>query len=142
MGQFDRGQGTTIYSLTNDLDRAVGALVEDLRASGDLESTLIVMMGEFGRTPNVLNSRGGRDHYRNVMSVAMLGGGVVGGRVIGGTSATGSDIIETGGVGNVQSIRMILRRRSTRRWGLTGPRGLTIHRRDADTTTSTGQAGN
>ncbi len=100
VGQFDRSQGTSIYSLTNDLDRAVGALVEDLRASGDLDSTLIVMMGEFGRTPSVLNSRGGRDHYRNVMSVAMLGGGVVGGRALGQSSPSGSDLVDPGWSGN------------------------------------------
>jgi len=54
------------------------------------------MMGEFGRTPNVLNSRGGRDHYRPVMSVAMMGGGVRGGRVIGKSDATGAAITEAG----------------------------------------------
>ena len=96
VGQFDRSQNTHIYQLTNDLDRAVSALVDDLRASGDLASTLIVMMGEFGRTPGVLNSRNGRDHYRQAMSVAMIGGGVKGGRAIGKTSATGSDIVDPG----------------------------------------------
>ena len=100
IGQFDRGQGTTIYSLANDLDRAVGALVDDLRASGDLDSTLIVMMGEFGRTPGVLNSRGGRDHFRPVMNVAMIGGGVKGGRVIGASSANGAEITDVGWSGN------------------------------------------
>ena len=100
VGQFDRGQGTTIYSLATDLDRAVGALVEDLRASGDLDSTLIVMMGEFGRTPAVLNSRGGRDHFRPVMNVAMIGGGVKGGRVIGASNSTGSDLVTAGWSGN------------------------------------------
>ena len=96
IGQFDRGITSNIYNLTNDLDRGVGALVEDLKASGDLDQVLIVMMGEFGRTPNVLNSRGGRDHYRNVMSVAMIGGGVRGGRVIGKTDATGAAITDFG----------------------------------------------
>ena len=96
VGQFDRSQNTHIYQLTNDLDRAVSALVDDLRASGDLASTLIVMMGEFGRTPGVLNSRNGRDHYRPAMSVAMIGGGVRGGRVIGKTSANGGDIVDPG----------------------------------------------
>ncbi len=100
VGQFDRSQATTIYSLANDLDRAVAALVEDLRASGDLDSTLIVMMGEFGRTPGVLNSRGGRDHFRPVMNVAMIGGGVKGGRVIGASSATGGEIVDAGWSGN------------------------------------------
>ncbi len=96
VGQFDPAQGTNIYTLTNDLDRSVGSLVEDLKASGDLDSTLIVMMGEFGRTPGVLNSRAGRDHYRNVMSVAMLGGGVKGGRVIGASDASAANIVDFG----------------------------------------------
>lgn len=92
VGQFDRGVTANIYNLTNDLDRAVGSLAEDLQSSGHLQETLIVMMGEFGRTPGVLNSRLGRDHYRSVMSVAMIGGGVAGGRVIGETSADGGEI--------------------------------------------------
>jgi hypothetical protein len=96
VGQFDPGQGTNIYTLTNDLDRSVGALVEDLKASGDFDSTLIVMMGEFGRTPGVLNSRAGRDHYRDVMSIALMGGGVKGGRVIGASDANAARITEFG----------------------------------------------
>jgi hypothetical protein len=100
IGQFDRALATNLYSLANDLDRGVGSLVEDLRASGDLSQTLIVMMGEFGRTPGVLNSRSGRDHYRPVMSVGMLGGGVRGGRVIGATDSTGANITDPGWSGN------------------------------------------
>jgi uncharacterized protein (DUF1501 family) len=94
IGQFDRGVTQNIYNLANDLDRAVSALVDDLRASGDLDSTLIVMMGEFGRTPGVLNSRGGRDHYRPAMSVAMIGGGVKGGIALGSTDSTGANIVD------------------------------------------------
>jgi hypothetical protein len=96
VGQFDPGQSPNIYTLTNELDRAVGALVEDLKTSGDFDSTLIVMMGEFGRTPGVLNSRAGRDHYRDVMSVAMMGGGIRGGRVIGASDANGARITDFG----------------------------------------------
>jgi hypothetical protein len=95
-GQFDPGTLPNIYTLTNELDRAVGSLVDDLKASGDFASTLIVLMGEFGRTPGVLNSRAGRDHYRDVMSVAMLGGGVRGGRVIGASDSNGARITEFG----------------------------------------------
>src|SRR6185436_14009237 len=94
--QFDRAIAQNNYNLANDLDRAVGALVDDLRASGDLDSTLIVMMGEFGRTPAGLNSRGGRDHYRQVMSVAMIGGGIKAGRVLGATDSTGANIVDPG----------------------------------------------
>jgi arylsulfatase A-like enzyme len=78
------------------LDTAVGTLVEDLKASGDFDQTLIVMLGEFGRTPGALNSRGGRDHHRDAMSVAMMGGGVRGGKVIGATDANGGNIVDPG----------------------------------------------
>jgi hypothetical protein len=100
VGQFDRAVSPNIYTLANDLDRGVGALVEDLKTSGDFASTLIVMMGEFGRTPGVLNSRAGRDHYRNVMSVAMMGGGVKGGRAMGASDASGAVITDTGWSGD------------------------------------------
>lgn len=95
IGQFDRNLTANIYNLANDLDRAVGSLVEDLRVSGDLDSTLIVMMGEFGRTSGGLNSRGGRDHYRPAMSVTMIGGGVKGGRALGGTDSQGANIVDS-----------------------------------------------
>ncbi len=91
---------TSIYTLTRDLDNAVSSLADDLKATGEFKETLIVIMGEFGRTPGPLNSRGGRDHYRNVQSIAMLGGGMRGGRVIGATDAQGSAITEYGWSGN------------------------------------------
>lgn len=93
---FDTGYPQNMYRLNTELDRAVGALVEDLKASGDFQSTLIVMMGEFGRTPGNLNARGGRDHYKNAMAAVMLGGGVRGGRAIGQQDSTGSNIITPG----------------------------------------------
>lgn len=91
---------TSIYTLTRDLDNAVSALADDLKATGEFSQTLFVIMGEFGRTPGVLNSRGGRDHYRNVQSIALLGGGIRGNRVIGATDAQGSAITEYGWSGN------------------------------------------
>ena len=87
---------SSLYTLTRDLDNAVSALSDDLKATGEFSETLIVIMGEFGRTPGPLNSRGGRDHYRNVQSIAMLGGGIRGGRVIGATDAQGSAITDYG----------------------------------------------
>lgn len=90
------GIATNNYTLTRDLDKAVASLVDDLKASNDFNETMIVIMGEFGRTPGPLNSRAGRDHYRNVMSVAMMGGGVRGGRVIGATDSTSSMITDYG----------------------------------------------
>src|SRR6185295_9995398 len=93
---FDRAYAGNMYQLCSELDSGVGTLVQDLKASGDLNQTLIVMMGEFGRTPGPLNPQGGRDHHRDAMSVVMIGGGVRGGRVIGATDSNGEKIVEPG----------------------------------------------
>lgn len=74
--------------LIPSLDLALTGLIEDLRERGLLDETLIVVMGEFGRTPK-LNTAGGRDHWPRVFSVAFAGGGVRGGQVIGSSDATG-----------------------------------------------------
>lgn len=71
------------------LDQALSALIEDLHQRGLLADTLIVWMGEFGRTPKI-NRNGGRDHWPHAQSVVVAGGGVGGGQVIGSTDATGS----------------------------------------------------
>jgi uncharacterized protein (DUF1501 family) len=97
---FDRGYAGNMYQLCGELDSGVGTLVQDLKASGDLDSTLIVIMGEFGRTPGPLNSSGGRDHHRDAMSVVMIGGGVKGGRVIGATDSNGEKIVDAGWSGD------------------------------------------
>jgi hypothetical protein len=94
--QFDLRQQPNLYGLNNDLDRGLANLIGDLRAVGALNSTLIVVMGEFGRTPGPLNYRNGRDHYASVMSVLLAGGGVRGGKAIGTTDATGAGIIDPG----------------------------------------------
>lgn len=71
------------------MDRGISALLEDLQAQGMLDDTLIVMLGEMGRTPKVsaLNrspgAKAGRDHWGAVQTVFIAGGGVPGGRVIG-----------------------------------------------------------
>lgn len=93
---FDRNYNPNMYTLCNTLDSGVGALVDDLKASGHFDTTLIVMMGEFGRTPGVLNGRGGRDHHKDAMAAALLGGGVRGGKIIGATDANGSKVITPG----------------------------------------------
>jgi hypothetical protein len=93
---FDRTYPGNMYQLCNELDFGVGNLVQDLKASGDFSKTLIVMLGEFARTPGPLNSQGGRDHHRDAMSVVMMGGGVRGGRAIGATDAIGEKIIDPG----------------------------------------------
>lgn len=70
------------------LDRALSGLIQDLSERNMLEETLVIVMGEFGRTPK-LNSNGGRDHWPNVFSIALAGGGIRGGQVIGSSDALG-----------------------------------------------------
>lgn len=69
-------------SLFPPTDRAVSALLDDLEQTGMLDDTMVVMAGEFGRTPRV-NTRVGRDHWGAVQTVFFAGGGVRGGQVIG-----------------------------------------------------------
>src|SRR5262249_45001533 len=76
-----------------NLDYAYSALITDLRDRGLLESTLVVLMGEFGRTPK-LNALGGRDHWPRAGSVCLAGGGVQGGQVIGATNSFGEIPVE------------------------------------------------
>lgn len=68
------------------LDTAFSALLTDLSDRGMLEETMVVWMGEFGRTPKV-NMTGGRDHWPKVMSVVMAGGGLKGGVAVGSSNA-------------------------------------------------------
>ena len=65
--------------LAPPLDQALSALMKDLDQRGLLESTLVVAMGEFGRTPHV-NPRGGRDHWPHCWSMVLGGGEFKGGR--------------------------------------------------------------
>src|SRR5262249_49165119 len=62
----------------------------DLRQRGLLDTTLVVAMGEFGRTPR-LNHRGGRDHWPGCWTVLFAGAGVRGGQVVGSSDAIGSE---------------------------------------------------
>jgi hypothetical protein len=70
-------------------DRAFASLLEDLRERGLLEETLVVWMGEFGRSPRV-NSKAGRDHWPHVQSVIVAGAGIAGGRVYGSSDRIGA----------------------------------------------------
>jgi hypothetical protein len=70
-------------------DQAFAALVEDLEARGLLDSTLVVAMGEFGRTPKV-NGSGGRDHWPDCYTAVLAGGGVRGGTVYGASDRVGA----------------------------------------------------
>ncbi|MCC7419455.1 MAG: DUF1501 domain-containing protein [Planctomycetaceae bacterium] len=71
------------------LDMSLSALLDDLDERGLLETTLVVVMGEFGRTPRI-NSMAGRDHYPNAGCLLMAGGGVARGAVIGATDRNGA----------------------------------------------------
>ncbi len=75
------------------LDRAVAALIEDLEARGLFDSTLVVVMGEFGRTPR-MNKDAGRDHWGNTFSVAFASGAWNMGQIIGRSSARGEYVME------------------------------------------------
>jgi uncharacterized protein (DUF1501 family) len=81
-----------IFSALNSklppFESTIAALIEDLQQRGMLESTLVVALGEFGRTPKV-NSRGGRDHWSNAMSVMFAGGQTPPGQVVGATDRQG-----------------------------------------------------
>jgi Protein of unknown function (DUF1501) len=88
---FDR-----VKKLSGEVDAALSALLADLADRGLLDSTLVVWMGEFGRTPHI-NTRGakpGRDHYPRAWSLAMFGGGLKGGRTIGKTDKEGAEVVE------------------------------------------------
>ena len=76
-----------------EFDRAFATLVADLKQRGMLERTLVLAMGEFGRTPRV-NAQGGRDHYSQCFSIAAAGGGMAGGNVVGASDASGANVDE------------------------------------------------
>tara|TARA_B100000676_G_C18056585_1_gene834818 strand:+ start:125 stop:1501 length:1377 start_codon:yes stop_codon:yes gene_type:complete len=78
------------------VDRALYALVNDLEQRGLLDSTLVLMMGEFGRTPKI-NEQAGRHHWTPIMSMVMAGGGLPTGQVVGSSDRNGSEI-RTGAV--------------------------------------------
>jgi uncharacterized protein (DUF1501 family) len=79
--------------LMGALDPAFASLVQDLAERDLLRSTLIVCMGEFGRTPEI-NGDEGRDHHSTAFSAVLAGGGVRGGQVIGATDAEGRNVLE------------------------------------------------
>lgn len=79
--------------LVPELDNVIYQLVTDLDDRGMLDDTLVIAMGEFGRTP-WLNDARGRDHYPNAWSMAMAGGGIRGGVVYGATDQLGVDVSE------------------------------------------------
>lgn len=85
-----------LYQTCAQLDAAFSALLFDLRRMKLLDSTLVVCMGEFGRTPGELTPLAGREHYADTMFALFAGAGVKGGRVMGATDAQGAHITDFG----------------------------------------------
>lgn len=83
---------TRTANLCRKLDPGISTLIQDLSQKGMLDKTLVLCMGEFGRTPNI-NPNEGRDHYPNAFACAIAGGGIRGGRVYGETNNDGNEII-------------------------------------------------
>jgi Protein of unknown function (DUF1501) len=77
--------------LAGQVDQPFSQLIADLKRRGLFDSTVIMWMGEFGRTP-IVNPRGGRDHYPRAFNAVLAGGGLRGGQVIGETDKSGSEI--------------------------------------------------
>jgi uncharacterized protein (DUF1501 family) len=98
LGGWDTHQNNfeRVRQLSAQLDPAMSALIEDLRDRSLLDTTLVVWMGDFGRTPRI-NTRGaqpGRDHYPRAWSSVLAGGGIRGGQVIGRTDAQAATVTE------------------------------------------------
>jgi hypothetical protein len=100
-GYFDHHGDSVVWKgiekglkpLVPRVDQALATLVMDLEQRGRLDDTLVIMMGEFGRSP-VINRDAGRDHWPNVMSLVLAGGGLRHGQVIGSTDRKGHSIAE------------------------------------------------
>jgi hypothetical protein len=95
MGGWDTHQNNfdSTKVLSGVADTGFASLLRELRERGRLERTLVIWMGEFGRTPRI-NPLNGRDHYPRAFSVALAGGGIQGGRVIGATSEGGNEVTQ------------------------------------------------
>jgi hypothetical protein len=96
------GFGSLQYTMNKQLDTALANLLDDLETRTDangrplIDKTLIVCMGEFGRTPQVITERDGRDHYKHSGIAVFAGAGVQGGRIIGATSEDSAKVIDPG----------------------------------------------
>lgn len=95
LGNWDTHQDNFNRSRTlcEQLDQPLAALITDLKERGLLESTLVLCVGEFGRTPRI-NPNSGRDHYPRAFSGLLAGCGIRGGQVIGRTDAGGEEVVE------------------------------------------------
>ncbi len=101
---WDRKAPSNHYVLCNEFDPALSSLMEDLASTKSktdpsktlLDETLVVVMGEFGRTPGALNNMAGRDHYNKCYPAMFAGAGVKGGQLLGRTDSGGAKCLETG----------------------------------------------
>ncbi|MFN3326005.1 MAG: DUF1501 domain-containing protein [Bryobacteraceae bacterium] len=101
---WTKDASTNHYMLIAEADPALGSLIEDLASLPGktspqktlLDETLVVMMGEFGRTPGPLNFMAGRDHHKHCFPAMFAGAGVKGGLVLGASDADGYHCIDTG----------------------------------------------
>ena len=84
---------TAVKSLSAELDAGWGTLMKELDERGLLESTTILWIGEFGRTPTI-NPQGGRDHFPAAWTCVFAGGGIKGGQAYGKTSDSGEEVTE------------------------------------------------
>jgi hypothetical protein len=83
-----------VQKLSQVLDQAWSMLMDDLQKRGLLNTTLIVWMGEFGRTPKIARERNGRDHWATSWTTVMAGGGIRGGQVVGKTAPDGMSVTD------------------------------------------------
>lgn len=99
IGGWDQHAGiyapAALQTLGGQFDSGLGALLADLKTDGLLDSTLVIAMGEFGRTVGNVNGQAGRDHFLQ-QAVLVAGAGVKGGRAIGQTDAEGRATVEAG----------------------------------------------
>ena len=99
---YDKSKPSNQYTVSRELDAALSSLLTDLRrtktkdGSSLLDKTMVVCMGEFGRTVGDLTVNKGRDHNRFASSALFAGGGVKGGQIIGATDETGGKVADPG----------------------------------------------
>jgi hypothetical protein len=96
LGDWDshaKDSANAALKLMTQVDDGMSALVMDLKERGLLDTTLVIWMGEFGRTPKI-NNKGGRDHWSKGWSTVLTGGGIKGGQVIGKTDKHGAEVVE------------------------------------------------
>src|SRR5439155_21506533 len=79
--------------LLPEFDRGFATLLEDLHERGMLDTTLVIAMGEFGRTPKI-NEGAGRDHHNKAWSIVLAGAGMAGGRVLGATDKNATEVTD------------------------------------------------